>query len=464
MKKTLFLLIFAFYAVSSFASQQPINQLDGALVAYKIAEVETGKIITQQNAKMLILPASITKLLTTATALEILGGDYQFCTTIEHDGAVENGILNGNLYIKGSGDPTLGSDFFGEKEFLQQWCSELKKAGITAINGHIVADASAFDDEGFNAKWTWDDAANYYATGTYAISVYDNKLSYTFRTDSAGTTAILVETEPKIDDLTIENRLKAAKTRSDNAYLYGSPLHNVRTIRGTIPCNRNKFVVNGDIPNPPLFLAEKLHKTLIEKGISVSENAVANFFPCEKERKTIFIHRSPELREIVKVVNFESNNHYVEHIFKHLAFAKTGFGTNERAQQVIHDFWETKGFDVQQLKQYDGSGLARANTFSVDFLTKILLYMKNESRWSDDFVASLPLAGKEGTVGKFLKTNKLQGKIRVKSGSMARVQCYSGYISKNGKNYAFTVAINNFLQPRTTVVRAIENWLLLNFE
>lgn len=458
-----YILIFCFSLIFFLPSkgQATLQQkLNGAMVSFAINDAITGERITHYQSEVAITPASITKLITTASALEILGADYRFRTYIEYDGTIQDSILNGNLYIRGTGDPTLGSDFIGDRNFMQTWTEAVRRAGIAKVTGNIVADASAYDDEGFNPRWTWLDVANYYASGIYGISINDNTLYLSFQTDAVGTTPVLFKIKPENPNLIINNQLRASKIDYDSAYIYGAQLCNTRILRGAIPAYRKTFVVRGDIPNPPQLLAQQFKQALEENNITVSGHETAIFTVSTTSRKQLYIHTSPALKEMIKIVNFQSNNHYAEHIFKHIAFVKTGVGTNDSAKRIIKSFWEQKGIDVSSFMQQDGSGLSRENTFTVKFLNEILLYMNTKSRYSEDFLASLPQAGKDGTVRNILKNTRLQGCVQLKSGSMSHIQCYSGYINDGKHHYIFTVAVNNFSQPRSVVIKAIQQWLL----
>lgn len=434
------------------------QKLKGAVVAYAVTDIATGKPLAQWQETTAITPASITKLITTASALEMLGADYRFKTYLEYDGVLKDSVLEGNLYVRGGGDPTLGSEFLGDPNFMSVWVDAVRRVGIAKICGDVVADASAYDNEGFNPRWTWMDVANYYASGVYGISIADNTLHIMLKTNAAGTVPEIQQLNPNIPELVIENYLRAEKINFDSAYLYGLPLSNVRTLRGAIPCNRQNFVVRGDIPNPPLYLAQLFKQNLEENGVTVSGKAAVTWET--QPRNLFFTHYSPMLKDIVKVINFYSNNHYAEHLFKQIAFAQTGSGSNEAARHCIKNFWQNKGLDVSSCFQYDGSGLARENMFTVQFFNDVLLYMKIKSRNADSFAMSLPKAGKEGTVRNLFKGKNLQENMFLKSGSMSRVQSYSGYIDSGTHYYAVTVVVNNFLQSRAVVVKEIQEWLL----
>lgn len=439
--------------------------LQYANVGLEIKEVESGKILYQHRPQHGLIPASTMKVVTTATALELLGPDFRFETKIQiENGIDENGVLNGNLYIYGGGDPTLGSEYLGSREFLRTWVNAIKKAGIKSINGSIIADDTIFDDEGINPRWIWEDIGNYYAAAIYGISYMDNTVRVFFNSGTTGTTPTITKTLPAAPGLTFENNLKSTTIGKDSAYFSGTPRVNHRIIRGEIPANKENFVSKMDMPNPGLLLVTNLHDLLIENDVSVS------YLPTMQsgmkgERKTIYTQTSLPLSRIIKEVNFKSNNHYAEHLFRYLGLQISNVGTTQGSIKVINDFWRSKELPVDQLFMYDGSGLSPTNAVSPRFFTDLMVYMKKESKYSKEFYDSLPVAGETGTIAFMLKNTPLHGKVHAKSGSINRVRCYTGYIENKGKTYAFAVMVNNYSTNRPrNVIKRIEEFLAASME
>jgi D-alanyl-D-alanine carboxypeptidase/D-alanyl-D-alanine-endopeptidase (penicillin-binding protein 4) len=434
--------------------------LKNANISISVKDLNTGKIIAEHRPDNLITPASTTKLLTTATALELLGPDFCFETRLQYDGNITAGVLNGNLYITGGGDPTLGSSFLGDSLFLAAWVDAVKKAGIQKINGAVIADASIFDAQGISPQWMWEDLGNYYAAGAYGIAIYDNSYKVVFRTGKAGTTPDILRTEPQMNDLRFKLDLKAANTNSDNAYFHGAPFCKDRFVTGTIPANRNEFVVKGDIPDPPTFAAELLSDALTKSGISVLLPPTATISTTKRARTTFYTQKSPPLKEIIKVTNFRSNNLYAEHLFRYLSLQTDSVASANTSLQIMKKYWQGRLPDTSEFILYDGCGLAPSNAISANFLVDLLTYEANKSPYKKEFMASLPTAGESGTIKNFLKGSRLQGKVQAKSGSIQSTQCYAGYIFLEDKTCVFAVMVNNFYGKRATIVDAIEKFLL----
>ena len=435
-----------------------------------------GRTVYSYDTDRLQSPASVLKTVATATALEILGEDYRYPTTLEYDGILENGTLEGNLYIKGSGDPSLGSSHFapGQNKFLSTWIAALQKAGIKHITGSVISDESIFDTEGVSIKWLREDMGNYYAPGSYGISIFDNMYKLSLQTGAAGTRPVLKGTEPDIPFIRFKNYLKAAPVSSDSAYIIGAPLDDVRYLYGVLPANREAYVLKGDIPDPALYLARYLTDQLQQKGIRVDGSPSCYRIEVEEnrwkkgERKEIVTTYSPTLREIASICNHVSHNLYADALVKTVGLQYkprrnemiSSFG---RGVQVVKEYWEKKGLDVFPLRMNDGSGLAPADKVSAGFMGELLVYMATESAVSDAFIASLPQAGIEGSVRNFLKGSKLQGKAHLKSGGITGVRSYAGYITKDGKTYAVAVFSNNYSCPMSRMTRALEKLLLQLF-
>ncbi len=160
MKKQTFIILLLLFSTFAFA-KSPLDDLvnnsllQNANISLLVKDAATNTAVCEYRSKNSIVPASTMKLVTTATALELLGADFRFQTKLEMGGSVSaDGVLNGNLYIRGGGDPTLGSEKLGDTTFLTKWVDVIKSRGIRKINGKVIADAGLFDDEGVNPKWT----------------------------------------------------------------------------------------------------------------------------------------------------------------------------------------------------------------------------------------------------------------------------------------------------------------------
>lgn len=473
-----FLLFCCWVGTKAQTVPQPIRKflntpaMEGASFSLMAKELETGKTVWGYDTLRQVTPASVMKLITTATALEILGEDYRFATLLEYDGEIKEGVLDGNLYIKGSGDPSLGSAHFASDRdtFISQWTQAVKEAGIRKVEGRIIADESIFDTEGTSMKWVQEDLGSYYGAGSYGISVFDNLYKLTLETGAVGHQPSIKGSDPDVSFMRFHNYLTTRNVHSDSTFIVGAPFVAERYLYGSVPANRETVILKGDIPDPALFLAQYLEKALVQKGISVKENAscyrllkeVGKWNP--GKRTVLATTYSPTLEEIVKVTNHVSHNLFADALLKTIGLnyqpeKDEVISSFERGIKILRWHWAGKGFDLSPLWMYDGSGLAVTDKVSSSFMGDFLSYMAVESPVAKSFVASLPQSGIEGSVRNFLKGTDLQGKARLKSGSMSRVKAYAGYIQKGRQRYAVAVFVNNYAGEGRTMTKKIEQLL-----
>jgi serine-type D-Ala-D-Ala carboxypeptidase/endopeptidase (penicillin-binding protein 4) len=455
------------YGQSAFEKQlQRFTELPdyrNALVGIHVADLETGKTMFEMNSNKLFIPASVLKVITSASALEILGHEYRFKTSIGYAGKINKGTLKGDLIISGGGDPALGSEYFKNHyfapHFLETWAKQIKASGIKRIDGNLVLDGSLYDSEKIPRTWIWEDMGNYYGTGTSALTVYDNMFRISFRSPAiAGLPTEIISVYPKVAGLDFHNEVLSSEINSDQAYVFGSPIDGNRIIRGTIPKNRRAFTIKASNPFPENLLAGEFIHFLAREGVFLSGHIVFKR-DNNTEFNQVYVTESPTLAEIVKVLNYESVNLFAEHLVKQIAAGKTGTGNRESGLKIISEFWENKGLDIRQLIMEDGSGLSHFNAVSPAFLTSVFLYMAKNGKNPAVFSESLPPAG-QGTLHHFSSQNFPGKKLRAKSGSMARVRCYAGFLqTADDKNYTFTLMINHFSGSHQKLISEIQKLL-----
>lgn len=406
--------------------------------SFSLRNASTGKVLVEKNAKKLMQVASCFKLFSTATALEIFGKNFTFQTSIAYDGDIKEGVLSGNIYIVGGGDPTLGSsDWQGKmnaNQLLEHWVSVIAKQGIKKINGSIVAYDAHFGKYTLPRGWIWEDIGNYYGSDVYGLNFNDNEYTlYLQPNEKINEPAQILRTEPDLPFLKFEGKiLTAQKGTGDNAYIFGSPKENTRFLEGTIP-QGNIFAIKGALPNPPLTTAYFLYQTLLKKGIQISqEPQVSN---AKKGWKVIETYTSPTLAEIVEQTNTYSINLYAEALYKQV---------NKEKKTNLLEFWQKKGLKIEEKNMEDGSGLSQKNYISAHQLTQ-LLYLMAKSSNKETFEKSLPLAAHSGTLVNWGKNTILQGNLRAKTGSMSGVIALAGYVkSSNGETLCFSIVANQY--------------------
>lgn len=415
-------------------------------------DVETGNVILDINDNLSIPTASTLKLITTATALQILGNDFRFKTKLHYSGEIIDSILHGSIIIEGGGDPTLGSKYmFGSdyNSFYKKWVQAVKSLGIKEIDGDILIDASYYTDEDVPRTWIWEDLGNHYGAAAQSFALYDNTCKIVFETEAVtGGTTTVIGTEPFIPDFTIKNEVIAADDNRDRAYVFGSPFESYRIIRGTLPKGRSEFKIKASIPDPGLLLAFDFQKALQISGIEISGNyheIDSDINTKHQLDSTFYVWSSPTLSEIIQPLNYESINLFAEHLCKQIGLAKYGEGSTSNGTKAIKNYWNNKGFDTDFLFLADGSGLSRANAVSAKFMTDVLNYMYHDSAHSEAYKNSIPYTGMQGTQQYYFQDSFLKGKAQAKSGSMTRIRSFAGYMrTQNGNTIAFSIIVNNF--------------------
>lgn len=443
-------------------------ELAGATIAVKVIDVSTGVEVASANPELACIPASTQKLITTAAAMDILGPDHQFTTQLVATGEVDKGILQGDLYIVGGGDPSLGSPYLngvpGLDDLLIRWQRAITKAGIKRVNGRIIGDASYYGTDGVASGWPWSDIGNYYGAGAFGLNIHENFyfLDFLQRTKE-GSKPLLQGPRPQVPGLELTNELRSGPRGSgDQAYIYGAPYGYDNYVRGTIPVGTRRFTIKGALPDPPLFAAQALCRHLEANNIPVSLAAESDrtlgsgrFRP----GRVIDTYESPSLAQLVDRTNLRSLNLYAEALLREVNKARGKEGFELSSAEILADWLTGQGLEVATARFEDGSGLATRNFISPDLMTDFLRKQAGATRWR----ASVPVAGKSGSMKGYLKGTAAEGRLAAKSGSLGAVRAYAGYATrKDGQELAFTIMVNNF----TVESRSLRNKMLalmLNF-
>ena len=437
--------------------------LSTASVCIAVSDIRTGEALIKSEPQQSLVPASILKLVTTATALEVFGPDFRFQTTLAASGLIRNDTLFGDLQIVGGGDPTLGSMYFPDNNhFLEDWIKLIQSRNIKVVSGNLVLDATIYESKTIPSTWIWEDIGNYYGAGASGISVYDNLYEIHLSSGKeAGKPTKMGQVNPEIPGIDIQDEVLSSDINSDQAYVFGSPMENRRVISGTIPKNRSDFIVKGSVPDPSALLASEFRKKLTANGINVSG---ATRFEKANTREglpvVLSVNQSPPLRDIIKVTNYESVNLFAEHLLKQLAFRSSGLGTTKDGCKFVVEFWKDKGLDMKGFFMNDGSGLSRFNAITAIQMVNILNYMKTKSAYSTDFYESLATVGK-GTLTVLRSKNFPNQCLRSKSGSMTRVRCFAGYLTTDSKReLSYSIMLNNFSCSLAEATKKIEEVLV----
>ncbi|MGD9488319.1 MAG: D-alanyl-D-alanine carboxypeptidase/D-alanyl-D-alanine-endopeptidase [Calditrichaceae bacterium] len=416
---------------------------------------DNSEVIIDFNGNASLAPASGLKLLTTAAALDLLGPDHRIETHLYYDGNIgPDGILTGNIYIKGGGDPALGSDRIDSSASLNnlmaEWAVAVGKKGIREIRGAIIADDLLFSGNAVPDNWTWGDIGNYYGAGTNALSIHDNLYFLYFKPGKFnGQPANTLRTEPVIPGLSFDNHMLTGRRGSgDRGYIYCAPGQYTATLRGTVPAGVSEFAIKGSIPDPALFTAQYFSDQLKKMGIAISgipkkQNQTISYNSAKLIHKTM----SSPIKEIVYYTNKRSMNLYAEQLLRLIALEKTGNSSIKQGIHSLYNFCENNKISTDGMHLYDGSGLSRENSITTESITQLLVNMTSHP-YFDYFYNSLGIAGDPADPASFSSFGSntiLANNARLKSGTLARVRSLSGYVqSRTGRLIAFSIIANNY--------------------
>lgn len=479
MRKPAHILLVLFIAAIAFSAGVPsrlqieINSLntDDALLhgtwGLCVIDVDSGTIIASNLPDKSMIPASTMKILTTGAAMGLLGKDYRYTTYIEYDGVYDsiNGIIHGNLYIRGTGDPTLGSSHFPVDTVngFAGLPKRLKKMGIKIIEGNIYGDKTFFSDNPLPDGWTWGDLGQYYGAGTSGLDYKDNKVTLFFNS-MKGDSGRLEKVIPQPKGVRYVAYV-TADGKKDEAYVYGAPGASAFLVFGSIPPGKRDYEVEASNPDPALTCAEDIFNGCLKQGIIVgggprswSRNDQRNSKPFV--RKGITSYSSVPLSEIIAITNKKSDNVYAEQLLRTLGALKGEDGTTEAGTVVVKNYWQAQGVDVSGMYVMDGSGLSRSDLVTTR-QQAMILYKISRMAWYTEFNASLPVAGKEGSMSSLCKGTCAENNMRAKTGYINRARGYAGYVkTKSGKTVCFSLLANNYTCTPTEMKKKLEKVLV----
>lgn len=412
-------------------------QMRHGIISLYVADAKTGKTLYEHNAEIGLPAASTQKLFTSVASFELLGKDYRYATKIGYDGNIANGLLNGNLFITGHGDPTLGSWRWNdtkEEVVLGKIATVLQNNKITSITGNVFINDSAFSLQPIPGGWIWDDIGNYYGAGCWAVNWHENQYDLHLAPGKKeGDTTQIVKMVPELRQAKLVNRITTGKKGSgDNGYIYLPPYSAIGFTLGTIPLSNDPFVISGAFPDGPLELANALQDLFSEQHIHVAgifkryvHTETGNTNSTQQVLTTLL---SPPLDSINYWFLKKSINLYGEALVKTIAYEKNGFGTTEKGVELVRNFWSEHGIDKSAINIIDGSGLSPQNRVTSDAEVQVLQYAKTRP-WFSAFYNALP---------------EYNG-MKMKSGSIAGARAFAGYhTAKDGKQYVFSIIVNNY--------------------
>ena len=424
-----------------------------------VRSLDNDQTLYSVNAHRLMLPASSMKVVTLAAAAEKLGWDFRYDTTLYAAGAVEAGTLQGDLVVVGSGDPSLTvADGMADRVFAE-WAGALKQRGIRTIAGRVVGDDNRFEDETLGFGWSWDDLPDDYAAGVGALQFNENAVRVTVAPGPAAGDSAGIAIAPGGSGLTVVNGVTTgAAGGATSVSTRRLPGTTTLELRGAIALGATPSTLDVSVDNPTQFFAAALRGALIANGIDVRGEAadidgIRN--PPRPAGAPLVAYRSPPLSALAVRLMKISQNQYAETFLKTLADGpvRSAAAGRTAALAILHGW----GVQPSDLIMRDGSGLTRYDFVTPDALVTVLTHAYRDAKLRGPFEASLPIAGRDGTLANRMKGTTAEGNARAKTGSMSNVRALSGYVtSADGDPLVFSIIANNFETTADVVNRATD--------
>lgn len=440
------------------------KRLDGAIVGMHVTCAETGKTLYNRLENIRLHPASNMKLLSGAAALQRFGEKYTFTTSIGYDGMLTNGVLEGNIYIKGEGDPTL------LPRDIESFAQQVKHAGVSTIRGNIIVDDFHYDDVRLSPDMVWSDQPYYYGSQVSALTLSPDE-DY-----DTGTVLLTVEAAETVGDKpSITCYPQTTYVHITNDAVTGEkidePLEESELILNRIH-GTNEIVLSGSIPlkgetekiwvsvwEPSLYVGTLLKEAL--ENIEVDVKGKVTRQKMGDDAQVIDKKASIPLKEIMIPFMKLSNNGHGEMFVKELGKIEKGIGSWEEGIDVMKDQLREFGVDPDLVDLRDGSGLSQATTVPAKVFTTFLYHVQS-APWFPHFFHSLPIGGEEDRMKSGTLHERLKGiDVQAKTGTISGVSTLSGYVTtRAGKKRIFSILLNNIHERDEEHIKDIEDALV----
>jgi len=425
--------------------------LSSAQVGIYIEDLSNGEVIFQKNQYKRFVPASNMKLYTTASALARLGKDYTLKTEFWHDGVIRNNVLEGNLIIRGMGDPAISGRFFDDNilALFDSWKDSLQKKGIHRIQGDIIGDESYFEGRKLGNGWNWDDETYWYSAQINALSFNDNCVDLTITPGDTIGSLLKIQMNPQSDYSQINNTALTVHSDSgSNISILRERAQNIISIAGKLSASADTIRTSITVEDPAKYFLDHFKAVLDTSGIDFIGNCLVENSGADYTKRTkLYTHHSPPMHELIRVVNKGSHNFYADQIFKMLGAEFAGKGTWGNGSEAVKGWLSSIGTAVDELSIFDGSGLSRMNLLTPVATANLLRYMYHHTDF-ESFYNSLPIAGIDGTIKSRMRDTAAEGNVRAKTGYVRHARSLSGYVhdSKN-RPYLFVMMVNHYSVP-----------------
>ncbi len=440
----------------------------------QVCDAEGGEVLAEINAEKLFVPASNTKLFTTALALVRLGPDYRFQTRVIAERPPDaSGILRGDLRLVGGGDPTLSNRAYPYSKApaggdplqgIEELAGQIAAAGLRRLEGDVVGDDRAYVWEPYPEGWAVDDALWEYGAPVSALTVNDNtvRLSLKARAEGAPVAVTLV---PSLDYYLIDNRLRVERA-AQGVRIERLPGSEQLRLWGSLgPNQAREFSVA--VADPALYAARALAEALRRRGVAIAGRAVAwHRFANEPagreaaEGVELARRSSPPLLEVLRVIDKVSQNLHAELVLREVGRVCRREGSREAGLRELEAFLDEIGVPRGEYRFLDGSGLSRRNLVTPAAVVRLLRHMYRTPH-REAWLALLPLGGEDGTLeGRFAGAPAAR-RVHAKTGTLSHVSALAGYVQSGRGALVFSVLANNYLAPAAEIRGVIDRIVLL---
>jgi serine-type D-Ala-D-Ala carboxypeptidase/endopeptidase (penicillin-binding protein 4) len=433
---------------------------DAALWTAHLVWSDSGDLVFSHNADQPVLPASNMKVVTLAAAAQRLGWDHRFETTLFTTEPATDGVVPGDLFVRGSGDPTLGWPTGEATRVLQAWARDLRAQGVRRIEGDLVGDADTFGTDRLGHSWTVDDLAFGYGAPYAGLTFHENVVRVMVTPAGQAGESATVILEPTGSGLRLDPRVTTAPGgESPSLGIDRDPGSDVLRVRGAVPQDAGVVTRFAAVPDPPRFFLQTLRVALAREGIEVRGVArTGDAPPPDSAMGAHVVHRSPPLRDVAVRFMKVSQNLYGEALL-HALVAGRDTSLAER-REAVGEALTALGVAADRVMVSDGSGLSRRNFLTTRTLVALLRALATPPH-AEPFRATLPIAGVDGTLERRLAGTACEGRLVGKTGTLLHARALSGYITTaSGRPVTFAIIANNYLVPTGEIDAIVDRALV----
>jgi D-alanyl-D-alanine carboxypeptidase/D-alanyl-D-alanine-endopeptidase (penicillin-binding protein 4) len=449
----------------------------GAFWGIQAVDLATGKALYSLNPDRFFIPASNTKLFTTAMALSRLGPDFTFQTRVLSAPPDATGRITGDLCLIGGGDPNLSARPIPYQKgpitgdplvAIEDLAGQIAARGVTRVDGDIIGDDTWYVWEPYAPGWAEDDPLYDYGAPVSALTLHDNTLTLHIAPGAREGDSAALTLKPALEYYEIDNRLRTVAADGERRIHYHRAAGSLALeLWGAVPLGNPGEDLALGIEDPAQFAAMALRQALEDRGIAIRGRAVARHrFPgelpdllqasgSEPPAGTELARRvSAPLLEDLRITDKVSQNLHAELALRAVARARRNVGSREAGLAELKDFLAEAGVAADQYGINDGSGLSRQNLVTPATVVKLLRFMY-QSPARQNWISLLPVGGQDGSLASRFGDPRVTGRIHAKTGSVAHVSALSGYFQRaNGHWTAFSILVNNFNSP-SAEIRAV---------